>query len=299
MPEWTTRAWMSFGAGRQSTALALLAINRDERLLAVTGGVLPELYIFADTGDEPKALYPHVEKMAAMIREAGGRFARVSTPLGKLSEHVKHAALNGHRRMEQLPFWVTSKGRMFVETPFMPIKRHCTEHFKIKPATVYARSYFGVYKGRVHDGSQVQLWLGISSDEKQREKVGLVPDQAWQSYACPLLALGWTVDDCVAYTRTQRYLDGEPVAIMRSACVFCPFHDIDEWRNIAAVPEDWAVALEVDRALEIAHERGGFATFRNPLFLNKYGKQLRDLDLRIAEINAHGMREECAGVCGV
>lgn len=41
----STRAYMSFGGGVQSTAIAMLAINRDERLLKATGGVVPELYI--------------------------------------------------------------------------------------------------------------------------------------------------------------------------------------------------------------------------------------------------------------
>jgi len=48
------RRYVSFGGGVQSSALALLCMNHDARLLAVTGGALPELFMFADTGDEPR-----------------------------------------------------------------------------------------------------------------------------------------------------------------------------------------------------------------------------------------------------
>lgn len=93
-----TRAYMSFGGGVQSTAIAMLAISRDERLLRVSGGVLPELYVFADTGDEPEALYPHVADMRARIEASGAKFMTVAAKDGPLSRHVIErfvAALQG------------------------------------------------------------------------------------------------------------------------------------------------------------------------------------------------------------
>ena len=69
-------AYMSFGGGVQSTAIAELVIRRDPRLLAVVNQ-LPELFIFADTGDEPEAVYAHVEVMKARIEAAGFVFKTV------------------------------------------------------------------------------------------------------------------------------------------------------------------------------------------------------------------------------
>ena len=281
------RAYMSFGGGVQSTAIAMLAINRDERLLRATDGVVPELYIFADTGDEPKAFYAHNADMKARIEAAGYKFVVVQTPLGNLGDHIIHAATNGHARAEQLPFFVTKDGE------YGPVQRRCTPHFKIKPLTAYARAYFGVYRGRAHDGGVVQMWLGISADERQREKTGRVPKQEWAEYANPLIAMNWHRADCI------NYLTGLGITAARSACVYCPFHSMAEWREIAKRPEDWARAIQVDDSLAIATTNGAFG-FDNALYLNRQGVRLRDLDLTEPDDPQKKLWDnECAGVCGV
>lgn len=282
------RAYMSFGGGVQSTAIAMLAINKDERLLKATAGVLPELYIFADTGDEPRAFYAHNADMRARIEAAGFKFVVVQTPLGNLGDHVVHASRNGYKRAEQLPFFVVTE-----DGSYAPVQRRCTPHFKIKPLTAYARAYFGVYKGQAHDGGIVQMWLGISSDERQREKVGLVPKQAWAEYRNPLIAMGWHRADCI------NYLASLGVSAARSACVYCPFHSMAEWREVATRPEDWQRVLEVDNALEAGAARGAFG-FNNPLYLNRYGVRMRDLDLSEPDDPQQRLWDnECGGVCGV
>lgn len=282
-----TRAYMSFGGGVQSTAIAMLAINRDERLLRVTGGVLPELYIFADTGDEPAALYPHLADMRARIEASGAAFATVQTPLGKMGDHIIRAARNGYKRAEQLPYFVTKGGEAG------PVQRRCTAHFKINPLTKYARYWFGVYRNATHAGDVVQVWLGISCDERQREKVGPVPKQEWSTYYNPLIQMNWHRADCENYLREQG------VVARRSACVYCPFHSMDEWRAIRAVPEDWARVLEMDEALEVGATKRAFG-FDNPLYLNRQGVRMRDLDLTEPEDPQKQLWDnECAGVCGV
>jgi hypothetical protein len=291
-----TRAYMSFGAGVQSTAIAMLAISRDERLLKVTGGVVPELYIFADTGDEPKALYPHLEMMRDRITASGATFRVVRTPVGDLGAHIERAAMLGFKRAEQLPFFVFDEAK-FDEAKFdeaISVKRHCTPFFKVTPLTSYARHYFGIHKGKPYDGSALQCWLGISFEEKHRLKVGKIPKAQWATFFNPLYEMRWHREDCI------NYLGSLGIKAARSACVYCPFHSMDEWRAIKAVPEDWAKALRIDEALEAAHERGGAFGFKNPLFLNRWGKRLRDLDMAETDDPQHRLWDnECAGVCGV
>lgn len=293
----TTRAYMSFGGGRQSTALAFLAMERHPKLMEVCGGVLPELYIFADTGDEPEDLYPHIHEMAKLIRSHGWHFEVVRTPLGDLSSHVIHAASTGQKRCEQPPLFVHDGEH----AQAYAVARHCTKEFKIKPLTAYARHWFGVCRGKTHDGSNVQVWLGISQDEKQREKYGRVPKQEWSEYFNPLIRMNWHAADCINYLVGKTYADGSPVQVARSACVFCPFHSIAEWRRIRENPRDWAKVITVDEALERAHKNGGAFGFTNPLYLNAQAKRMRDLDL--SEPGPDGQNSlfdnECAGVCGV
>lgn len=292
----STRAYMSFGGGRQSTALAFLAAERHPRLMEVCNGVLPELYIFADTGDEPEDLYPHIHKMKALIESHGWHFEIARMPLGDLSQHVIHALDTGQRRCEQPPLFVHDGEHEQAHS----VKRHCTKEFKIKPITAFARHWFGVHRGKTHDGSNVRSTIGISSDEQQREKVGRVIKQEWAEYFNPLIRMRWHAADCINYLADKTYLDGTPVQVARSACVFCPFHSIAEWRRIKENPRDWAKVIAVDEALERAHANGGAFGFANPLYLNAQAKRMRDLDLseKAPDGQTSLFDNECAGVCG-
>lgn len=282
------RAYCSYGAGVQSRTIWELARRRDPRLLAASMGVLPELFIFADTGDEPRDLYASIAEVAQAAREHGFRFQIVQTALGRLSEHIVHAARTGQKRCEQLPFFVQGKdGR------FGPVQRHCTRHFKITPITAYARHFFGVYRGKTHDGARVQMWLGISADETRRLKQGRVPRQEWSEYFNPLAVMGWTRAHCIDY------LAALGITPQRSACVMCPFRSLAEWRRVRDNAEDWQRAVAVDEALEYAAQHGGAFGFTNPLFLTYQGKRLRDLDFSESEGADALMDNECAGVCGV
>lgn len=287
------RAYMSFGGGVQSTAIAMLAINRDERLLRATDGVVPELYIFADTGDEPEAVNRHVRDMQARIEAAECRFAAVQTALGNLGNHITHAAHCGYRAAHQLPFFVWKVDPKTGVGEYAPIDRRCTTHFKIAAVTQYARAYFGVHRGVTPDGRDVHQWLGISKDEMQRMKVGRVPKQRWMAYRNPLIEMNWHRADCI------NYLNEIGVAAHRSACVYCPFHSMVEWREIASDPAQWQRALEIDDALEAAEGSGAFG-YDSPLYLVRQGVRLRDLDLTEPDDPRQKLWDnECAGVCGV
>lgn len=289
---------MSFGGGVQSTALAFLVLEKHPKLLSACDGILPDLFVFADTGDEPQDLYPHINRMADLLRAAGYHFEIVRTPLGDLSAHIIRAAEQGHRRGEQLPFFVHDAAKYKLAHA---ISRRCTKAFKIDPIRRFATFWYGIHRGKPHAAGAIQMCLGLSADEKQRLKHGPVPGQEWATYFQPLAAMNWHRADCENYLASKTYADGSPVRVMRSACVFCPFHSMAEWRAIKANPADWAKAVAVDEALERAHTNGGAFGFKSPLYLNNRGARLRDLDLRApAPDDQRSLFDnECAGVCGV
>jgi len=281
----------------QSTAIVMLAINRDKRLLDAMDGVLPELYVFADTGDEPVALYPHLEKMERRIVASGAAYMTVNAKQVPISTYVEEK-LNEGTRMEQLPLWVeTDDGDM------APLIRGCTPFFKIAPIRRSVNEYFGVYLGKVPEGVDgTQAWLGISKDEERRMKVGRVDKQRWLEYKMPLIDMNWHRADCI------NYLNDIGIPAMRSACVFCPYHSMAEWRRVASVPEDWAAAIKLDEAIEaefkehgcIGRNREKKLQIRNEPFLNRYGVRLRDLDLTEPDNPQQTLFDnECAGICGV
>lgn len=57
----------------------------------------------------------------------------------------------------------------------------------------------------------------------------------------------------------------------RSACYFCPFHTLEEWRRLARTrPDLYAKAVELEETL---HERGQ-RLGRGEFYLTRFGKKL-------------------------
>lgn len=164
------------------------------------------------------------------------------------------------------------------------LKRQCTAKFKLEPIFRWAREILG---GQVAElpcrycagtGERVVPWLAKAGDDRLGEcsicrgagtvrRVGSAPAGPWMSqwigfstdeiervapsrvpYAVneyPLLDLGMSRDDCIAFLADRGWGD-----TAKSACIGCPFHNNDEWRDMRRnAPDDWADAVEVDRAI--------------------------------------------------
>jgi hypothetical protein len=159
------------------------------------------------------------------------------------------------------------------------IKRQCTSNWKVRPVRRWLQANRG--------GERVEQWLGISLDEFQRMKPSNVKyiENVW-----PLVDLRMTRHDC------KLWLDAHGIDIPpRSACVFCPFHSRNEWRDIRDnAPEDWQKAIAVDEQIRKA---------RPPydLFVNVQRVPLAEADLDSAEDKGQLSlwENECEGYCGV
>jgi 3'-phosphoadenosine 5'-phosphosulfate sulfotransferase (PAPS reductase)/FAD synthetase len=284
------RVYMSFGGGVQSTALAFLAAARDERLLKVTGGKVPELYLFADTGDERARTYAHVAKMREVIERGGARL-EVLTQAQSLSEHVLTRARAGERGISLPPVYVeTADGNS------APVRRGCTHTYKVKPLDRRAKE---VYKAARKAGLAIEQWYGMSSDEVERLRDS--PD-VWRRYVYPLWEMGWTRWHCEQYLATQVYDDGSPVDCVRSSCVYCPFHSRAEWREVRRDEAAWAAAVAFDEALREGDPIAGLKSAayvlrsRRPLVSATFEEE----DTGQGELWPSGVGlEECGGVCGV
>lgn len=146
---------LSLGAGVQSTTVLLLAAD----------GTIPpfEAVVFADTHDEPAAVYEHLARLQAHV----GPVDVVSA--GRLSDTV---------------------GSSFVPVPLFLNggmgRRQCTYQFKMRPIRSHLRSYH----------RDVDLSVCISTDEVWRAKDSNVK---WCRNVHPLLELGWSRADCETY----------------------------------------------------------------------------------------------------
>jgi len=276
---------MSFGGGVQSTALAMLSLTCDPRLLEVTNGRIPEMYLFADPGDERLATYQHVWEMAHLLTDEG--FSFITTYCGSLMSSLIGDAENGSNTVS-IPFWVQGpRGNP------VPMRRGCTSTYKIDEITKAAKKYFGVrrkngYRGGYLD-SPVELWLGISYDEVQRMKESKVQ---WNKIAHPLIDMRWTRGHCL------EYLDSLGISAPRSSCVYCPFHGSKEWREVKAHPEDWGRVLALDRALaEGFSQHGRMHGLKDRPFLTRHLQPIDTIDFTDYQLALFD--DECFGVCGV
>ena len=181
--------------------------------LALAGDIEPfEAIVFADTGDEPAAVYEHLYRLE--LECVTPPITRVSA--GRLSETASSS---------------------FVPVPLFDGKggmgpRQCTNNYKLRPIRTYLRSF----------ERDVDLSVCISTDEVYRAKdSGL----KWCHNVFPLLDLHWSRRDC------QRYLaEHWPWPVVRSACVYCPLRPDSQFLELREHhPEDWARAVAFDEAV--------------------------------------------------
>ena len=224
---------LNLGAGVQSTSIYLMMID----------GLLPkaDMAIFADCGDEPKAVYEHL----AFLQTLPG------TPI----EIVSAGNLG-----DNLSSGVNSTGQRFVSIPsFMSNeddgnntgigRRQCTSEYKIHPIESRIRVLAGGEKGkRLPKDVTVTQIFGLSFDKPKRvaRVRGLYEGRKNWLAEFPLFDEFMTRADCESYL--EQRLPGRKVP--RSACVFCPYRSDEEWLYLKTTdPEGFARAVQVDYAI--------------------------------------------------
>lgn len=277
---------LNLGAGVQSTALFLMALDGDE--------VEPfDVAIFADTQEEPGSVYRHLDWLDSL----GGPPILIVTA-GKLGDALeKGTDARGNARTD---------GGHYVSIPAYTlnpdgskglIRRQCTGDFKVKPIELAIREQvFGVGKGKPlpKDALCVQV-MGLSYDEPKRvirvKERFLAKPKTWR-VEFPLWDLEMTRLDCVRYLEKR-----VPHPVPRSACVFCPFKRNEEWRYLKEHdPEGWSRAVEIDEVCRTGQGLDGQRYLHGscvPLPL----VDLRERDERTGQMNL-GFIDECEGYCG-
>lgn len=248
---------LSYGGGVQTTALLRMILAGEyER---------PDVVIFADTGDEPLAIYAAVERERLNCEAAGLAFRVVARPGGPLRDEL----LKGQVRV---PAFTRTTKRTTKRRKGGQLLRSCTDKFKLAPIRQFLRK---------HGVAAAEMWLGMSTDEMQRVKTSKLQ---WVTNRYPLVEMDMRRSDCEAYLIR---LGIEPV---KSACVYCPYHSSAAWESIRNVPEDWALAVAYDEALRDA--RPNMKTFVHPA--------RKALALAVSDPTPtlfEPENDECEGVC--
>ena len=267
---------LSLGLGWGSVGMALML--KDGLL---PGCLPPDLAVFADTRAEPPHVYDTLEWIIPRL-DYPVRVVSVGdlwTDTWKL--------ING-----QGPTRLHPHGSDFVDIPVFGdsglLSRQCTSDYKVRLIKRTVRQFAEANPPEL----RVTQYLGISLDEIIRMKDSQV-DYITNRY--PLIEHRVNRAAIMAYMK-ERYPEA-PVA--RSACFFCPFRSIAEWRELRAdYPGLYAEAIEMERALR-QMKRGPFY-----LYKGKYGLGL-ETAMATADLQGQLWPEsdqflnECEGHCGI
>ena len=286
---------LNLGAGVQSTTLALLfhdgAIRDDAgdpvRLTAA---------IFADTQEEPTDPGENVYDHLAWL-EANVGFPIVRETVGKLGDDLMQGRNSTGHRFVSIPAFTLRPDGTEGKT-----RRQCTREYKIEAIERSIRRRILGLQPRKHIPRDVMVhqYIGISLDEIGRmlsakaraEKDGL---PRWSRFHYPLCeSIRWTRAECRAFLKPR-----VPHRVPRSACVFCPFHDNEEWQRIKTRNgADWKRVVEIDHALRIP----GNIVNRNvdqQLFLHRDCRPIDQIDFTAPESQGDlPFASECTGFCG-
>lgn len=271
---------LSLGAGVQSTYVYLTE---------------PFDYaIFADTQDEPPAVYRHLDWLSTT-----GRCPIIRRSKGKLSEHLRRGVNSTGGRFASIPAFTATaipdeEGR---------VRRQCTKEYKTEVVDrCLRRDILGLKpRQRIKKGTQIVQSFGISADEARRAGriIERLKTSPWITPRFPLIEQMLTRSDCMKWLREH-----VPHPVPRSACVYCPNHGDQEWLEMQQQdPASFAVAVEVDEALRAK----GVVVNRKmdyPLFLHRSLQPLKMVDFqqrindRLPDLPLFTIRE-CEGMCGV
>lgn len=231
---------LNLGAGVQSTTLYLMYHY---------GELTPTIdaAIFADTGEEPKAVYEHL----CWLQSLNGPKILVC----KKNERLGDTLLAGKRstgsgagtqnyKFASIPAF-TAKQEGILQGK---IKRQCTKEFKVEVIErAIRRDVLGLAPRRTAPkGTMVTQIAGISLDEAGRAfRMQRQKRAKYLRWEFPLIERQMTRQDCIAWL--NKHVPDRKVP--RSACVFCPYHSDQEWRAIKANSEDWERAVEIDEGI--------------------------------------------------
>lgn len=280
----TTYRILNLGAGVQSTTVYLLAL----------AGEIPtfDKAIFADTQDEPQAVYDHL----AWLRSLGGPEIMVVSR-GRLGDDLVSGTNSTNHRFAAIPVFMQEPHKATGTTGIA--RRQCSAEYKIAPIErTIRRQILGLKpRARIPSGVKIEQVFGISIDEERRAfaiRKRLMMNKWSAEPDFPLITKHWSRGRCIAWLKGR-----VPHETPRSACVFCPFRNDEEWARLKATdPAGWARAVEIDHAIRLptssrAKDR------RLKAYLHRSGQPLADVDLDAKGAMLPGFSRDCEGMCGV
>ena len=257
---------LSFGAGMQSTALALMSCENS--LSLKKGQPMPhpdvpiyDLVIFCDLGMEPSWVMDQVRFTQDACAQVKMSFKILDSPL-----HEDFMRNFGERRTVSIPWWTLRGDGHKAKMP-----RNCTIDYKIEVIAKYVRwEVLGYRKGqrlRPEDRKAHEMHMGFSYEEQKRCKESTNP-MFVNHY--PLVEMKLVRADNYAYIRDVWGLETRA-----SACTFCPFYRNYFFRYLREnLPEEYAQLVMVD---ELLRDKTPKPPMDSDLYISRSRKRIVDL----------------------
>ena len=213
-----TQIWSS-GGGTQSTAIAaLIVMGRLPK---------PDLAVIADTEREMSSTWDYLERYVQPALDSVG----VTLHRVKKSQYATKDLYGGKDGDTLLIPAFTDMGDCPGKLP-----GYCSGEWK--------REVIRRWATQVHGVKSANLWIGYTIDEMGRAKRNSKSPRSqgkWRPIY-PLINLNLTRGDCIELVEREM---GWPRP-KSSSCWMCPNHNMREWREVRASPEDWRLAVQFD-----------------------------------------------------
>lgn len=257
---------LSFGAGMQSTALALMSCENSiakQKEHSMPHPLVPiyDIVIFCDLGFEPTWVKAQSEFVRKACESVGIRYEQLDTPLYKdlMTDF-------GKKRVVSIPWWTLRDDGHKSRMP-----RNCTIDYKVNQISKFIRwEVLGYKKGqrlKDEDKKAHEMHMGFSFEEKRRCKES--PNPMFVNHF-PLVEMGLVRADNYAYIKDVWGLDTKA-----SACAFCPFHKNYFFKYMKEnEPEVYQQLVGVD---ELLRDNNPKPPMDSDLFISRSRKRLADL----------------------
>ena len=269
---------LSYGAGMQSTALALMSCENAKAKDKPPWPLVPvyDAVIYCNLGLEAPWVYKQLEFTKKACEDAGIYFKILDTFL--YQDFLENF---GERRTISIPWWTLSEDGHKSKMP-----RFCTIDYKVEEISRFVRwELLGYKKGQKLQDKDLKahtMHMGFSYEEKRRCSNN--PNKLFVN-SFPLVDMHWERPDCYAYILEKWGMDTKA-----SACPFCPFHRNYYFQYIKEFsPETYKAVLKVD---DLLRDKTPKPPMDSDLFISRSRKRLEELTPEDCN------DAECFGYCG-
>tara|TARA_Y100000034_G_C6809655_1_gene363784 strand:+ start:119 stop:1021 length:903 start_codon:yes stop_codon:yes gene_type:complete len=281
---------ISYGAGTQSTAMLLMGLTGELH-------AKPDFGVFADTGGEPKEVYDYLYLIKDYVKkEFDFDIIIVKKKGNNIVDDLLNPKISKHGNVYipyAPPLFIkhTEGGKNYM------INRYCTTTYKIEPFHRYIKKRLHIKRNNPEQSKMIEQWMGISMDEMQRMRTS----RDWYLVLrYPLVEMEMVRNESIRLV--ERF--GLPTP-PRSACTFCPYHNVHQWKSIKKnFPDEFQEVIEFEKQVQERlkeQEKKGKSTYKGVPYFHSSCKPIGEVNFGEEQYDlfGDGFLNECDGLCGI